>query len=335
MLLLRRFRQAHRECRSFRNPWVVGFETQIPNFHIRQLNRSFVSTGNVRSILNTTKNTMSTAIETPSSPQSVDEKVSPTNRLYYNDTYLFESKSVVVGVEELPSLDKKKPDEKVKAVVLEDTIFHPQGGGQPSDVGTIDSTDGKVSFNVTAVRANMETGVIYHYGEFLSESGILKSGDEVMLLVKSDERLKNARLHSAGHLIDQAMANIGYNLEPTKGYHFEDGPFVEYKGKLADPKEKETLPARLNEAIVKLIDDQIDTVMKMVNVEEAQAVLGGECDLSHLPQDKPVRLVSVAGMNCPCGGTHVKNSEELKNLSVHKVKAKGGKLKVYYKFVSE
>lgn len=39
-----------------------------------------------------------------------------------------------------------------------------------------------------------------------------------------------ARLHSAGHLLDIAVKKLGIAWKPGKGYHFSDGPYVEYSG---------------------------------------------------------------------------------------------------------
>lgn len=46
--------------------------------------------------------------------------------LYLNDTYLFQSSGIIMG---------HGSDEKGKYVLLNETIFYPQGGGQPSDQG--------------------------------------------------------------------------------------------------------------------------------------------------------------------------------------------------------
>ena len=47
-------------------------------------------------------------------------------------------------------------------------------------------------------------------------------------------------MHSAGHLIDLAMAKVGRgDLVPTKCYHFMDGAYVEYEGAVAsDDRQK-------------------------------------------------------------------------------------------------
>ena len=68
----------------------------------------------------------------------------PTRKLYLSDTYLFEATAIVVGSEAIPGQDD------LWSVTLDQTPFHPQGGGQPSDVGTISSAD--TVAKVTAVR---------------------------------------------------------------------------------------------------------------------------------------------------------------------------------------
>ena len=44
------------------------------------------------------------------------------------------------------------------AVVLDQTILYPQGGGQPFDTGFIEALDGPIKFRVTDVRA--KSGVV-------------------------------------------------------------------------------------------------------------------------------------------------------------------------------
>ena len=51
----------------------------------------------------------------------------------------------------------------------------------------------------------------------------------------------NSKIHSAGHLLDVAMRRAGSSdLNPGKGYHFQEGPYVEYVGVVAD-KDRENL----------------------------------------------------------------------------------------------
>lgn len=46
------------------------------------------------------------------------------------------------------------------------------------------------------------------------------------------------------------------------------------------------------------------------------------------------RIVTVAGLSCPCGGTHVRSTRELEGVRVTKVKAKKSTLRVSYTLVS-
>lgn len=57
----------------------------------------------------------------------------------------------------------------------------------------------------------------------------------VEMKVDGDKRLLYARLHSAGHLLDMAVARLGYQWHPSKGCHFPVGAYVEYVGAI-DPK---------------------------------------------------------------------------------------------------
>jgi Ser-tRNA(Ala) deacylase AlaX len=55
--------------------------------------------------------------------------VPPTGKLYLQDTYLLTCETSVLAT-------AAARDDAPAAVVLAQTVFHPQGGGQPSDVGT-------------------------------------------------------------------------------------------------------------------------------------------------------------------------------------------------------
>ena len=70
-----------------------------------------------------------------------------------------------------------------------------------------------------------------------------QAGQRASLSLDSAKRLKHAALHSAGHAIDAAMvAAVGPGVFlPLKGYHFEDSPYVEYRGVIPGGLEKDAL----------------------------------------------------------------------------------------------
>ena len=118
------------------------------------------------------------------------------------------------------------------------------------DYGTITSKDGAVEFKISDLKSPSEA--IIHIGAFTKGSSFAK-GDEVICKIDGDFRKQNARIHSAGHLLDVAMNRAGRtDLKPGKGYHFVEGPYVEYIGVVPD-KEREDLIAQLNKHCKDLI----------------------------------------------------------------------------------
>ncbi|ATM96111.1 metal-dependent hydrolase related to alanyl-tRNA synthetase [Yersinia frederiksenii] len=105
------------------------------------------------------------------------------------------------------------PDGEQFAVILSATIFHPQGGGQPSDTGYIG--DNRV------VRVVQQQQQLIHYLETPITLGCHDAH------VDSERRLLNTRMHSAGHLI----GNIGeiYGWLPVKAHHWPGEGRVSFK----------------------------------------------------------------------------------------------------------
>ena len=171
-------------------------------------------------------------------PTSCSEDLLPaTVALYQTDTYLLTSDAIVLAVEPLDGGEGW-------AVVLDQTVFHPQGGGQPADVGTLEGESG-APFAVSMVKKG-KTGVVRHEGASPTLPPFA-AGSRVRCAVNGQARLLNARVHSAGHLIDVAMTNSGMasRLRPTKGYHFTPGSYVEYEGDKLDVPERDALLAKL------------------------------------------------------------------------------------------
>ena len=283
----------------------------------------------------------------------------PTERLYLDDTHLYTTTSTVLAVESVPLFQNDKDKDAAGstedpprfAVVTAATVFHPQGGGQPSDVGRIMSDgDGGVAFVVDSVRSG-EGGVIRHYGTFASaadkgEDGNGSSsssssgtcppfqiGQAVTLEIDAASRRLHARLHSAGHALDVAVLQLGLGLRPTKGYHFQDAPYVEYLGKLpSEAGTAEEVATALTDQMKTLIEADIASeVQLMSKVDAAKLLVGGKEDVAHFAEEERVRLVSVGGNMCPCGGTHVNSTGDLGVVEVTKIKMKKNVTRISYR----
>ena len=90
-------------------------------------------------------------------------------------------------------------------MVLDRTIFHPQGGGQPNDEGFIKhvESDHKFKINTLAIKED----VIWHVGVFetTESQAVFEKNAQVECNVDEAKRRLFARVHSAGHLLDIAM----------------------------------------------------------------------------------------------------------------------------------
>lgn len=228
---------------------------------------------------------------------------------YLDDTYLFKSEAIFVEIKE---------NENGKAIILDETIFYPQGGGQPADNGKIIS--GNNIFAVSDVRLD-EAGTVWHFGEF--KNGEFTQGDKVILKIDKDRRILNAKLHSAGHLLDCAVSELGIkNLHPTKGFHFFDGPYIEYDGTIENP-------AGIIPALQKNVDDLIlqNLIVERKDLSSEEAQTKG----IYAPAGKSARVVNFAGFSiCGCGGTHVNSASEIGKITIRKIKSKKGKTKIAY-----
>eukprot|EP00967_Tisochrysis_lutea_P136746 scaffold244322_cov28-Tisochrysis_lutea.AAC.1 len=224
-----------------------------------------------------------------------------TRALWLEDTELFHAEARVLAVEPIKGAAGW-------AIALDQTCFHPQGGGQPADMGLIKPKGGGPPFSCSMVRLDRETGVVWHEGEGSLDMPFVV-GASVECEIDGARRLEAARLHSGGHLLDAAMQAAGCQLEPAKGYHFSAGPYVEYHGKLT-PEEREVLLPKLQAEVERLVRQAIPTNISI--------------------DSTGLRIVDVGGVACPCGGTHVRTTADIGALKVESIKAKGKFTRVSY-----
>lgn len=213
-------------------------------------------------------------------------------------------------------------NEDGKTVInLDQTIFYPQGGGQPYDTGTIFSRD--KNFHVEEVR--FVEGVVNHYGKFDREA--FNIGETVSCTLDIERRQLHTRLHSGGHLVDMGLVKLGIRWQPGKGYHYPNGPYVEYAGSLADMN-IEKLKTNLETACNQLIQQSIPTKVLFIPKNEMSSV----CEFvpEYIPTNKPARVVMYGDFGIPCGGTHVSNLKDIGKITIRKIKQNGESIRVSY-----
>lgn len=202
-----------------------------------------------------------------------------------------------------------RKEEGKTIIILDQTVFYPQGGGQPCDLGSIKNEDGV--FLVEHVQ--YVDGVVEHVGEI--EQGELSKGQKVNCRVDSKRRNINTRLHSAGHLVDLALKKLNIDWEPGKGFHFPSGPYVEYTGLLNSDKKEEVMK-NIEDMCNQLIGENFVTT---VSVDE-----DGE------KNGKPLRTVYYGDFGIHCGGTHVSQLSEIEKIIIRKIKSKKEVIRISY-----
>ena len=212
-------------------------------------------------------------------------------------------------------------------VVLDQTIFYPQGGGQPCDWGTIQNN--QTIFNVNDVR--LIDGIVKHFGIF--SSAAFEIGQEVCCVLDKERRKLHSRLHSAGHVLDKALYELGLNWLPGKSYHFPNGPYVEYSGSLHNvdiDKLKNDIENLCNLWIA-------DGMVVTSHAIDKKTVLANEqlirrcAFLVNLPENKPIYVIGYGdNFSSPCSGTHVTNVSEVGQIVIRKIKECDGIIRISY-----
>jgi len=232
---------------------------------------------------------------------------------YLEDPELYELDAQITRVE---------PDESGNPAVvfLDRTIFYPQGGGQPTDRGEITTPSGRAL--VTAV--SFQEGDVHH-GVTATE-GELRVGEVARLSVDGELRLMHAKLHTGGHLIMTAVDRL-LKLPAMKGYHFPNGPYVEFDG-IVPAEERDAFVGALQVELDRLVAEDSDVTWRFETVENLRAA--GVHMPAETPEGKPTRVVVTSGFVSPCGGTHVKRLGSLAGLKAKGVKVKSGRTRVSY-----
>jgi Ser-tRNA(Ala) deacylase AlaX len=139
--------------------------------------------------------------------------------------------------------------------------------------------------------------------------------DPVTIEIDADHRTLCAKIHSKGHLIDMAVAALGHGdeFEPTRGYHFPDSPYVEYKITGAWGAEDRN----------KLMVD--------IHAKSNEIIQQGGHDTTH-HFENGIRTIKLSEIDagCPCLGTHVNHLAEVESITIRKIIKKGKTLRVAY-----
>jgi Ser-tRNA(Ala) deacylase AlaX len=219
-----------------------------------------------------------------------------TKQTYYFDAYSQKLSAHVLLVE---------ANGAKTMIEVSDTVFYPEGGGQPSDQGRIIGPNGELK--VEFVR--FKDGRILHQGTL---RGHLQPGETVQLELKWSLRHRNMRVHAAGHLVHDFLTSIIPDLTPIKGNHSANA-FLQYAGEI-DPTLKPELERKINEVLA--------TNLPIQTRESTYDELAAKCKFlpATLPKNKPLRIIQIGNYPpMPDGGVHVKSTAEIGSIVIQDI----------------
>lgn len=211
-----------------------------------------------------------------------------TKQIYYQDSY-----KNILGAKVLSIEDKNN----LSNIILDQTIFYPEGGGQPNDTGVIEGKEG----NAKVEYVRLIDGEIIHQTKL---AGKIKINDIVQMSLLWNDRYKNMRVHSAGHLLHDVLMTMIPNLIPLRGGHGKK-PFLEYKG---------SVKVNQKEAIEQETNKVLQQDLPIVTREATYTEIKEECRFipQNLPTNKTLRMIKIGNFpGMPDGGVHVKSTKEI------------------------
>ena len=200
-----------------------------------------------------------------------------------------------------PIQNAKSGDEL--AVILTNTAFHAEGGGQLGDIGRLVSDKG--IFNVTDTK-KLPDGYTIQLGTL--EQGTLAVGDEVEFEVNLKRRGDIARNHTATHLLHAALKQVlGSHVNQAGSYVGPDRLRFDFSH--FSPLTEEEL-AQVEDIVNEKILDAVDVEISQQDLEKAKEM--GAMALFGEKYGKIVRVVNVPGYSMElCGGVHVSNTSHI------------------------
>ncbi|MGR5096624.1 alanine--tRNA ligase [Vibrio maritimus] len=197
-------------------------------------------------------------------------------------------------------------------VVLEETPFYAESGGQCGDAGVLKTSAGLFKVEDTQKLGN----AIAHHGELVE--GVLAKGDEVAAIVDAERRAAISLNHSATHLLHAALRQV-------LGEHVtQKGSLVKPDNLRFDFSHLEAMTKAEIKQVERLVNAQIRTnhviETNIMDIESAKAK--GAMALFGEKYDDEVRVLSMGEFSTElCGGIHASNTGDI---GLFKITSEGG-----------
>lgn len=233
--------------------------------------------------------------------EQIKNEVKSTSFVGYEKT---ETTSVIQGLVDSSNqrLEKLTATTTDSIVVLNESPFYAESGGQVGDKGTIESAGGK--FDVYDTKKDGD--VIKHLGQLVS--GELKDGDEVTASVDTSRRNAIRRAHSATHILHYSLQkHLGNDAHQQGSKVWDDAFRFDYSHHQGvDDATLQLIEETANDRV----QSSASIEAKLVSLEDARSA--GAMMLFGEKYPDPCRMVSMGDFSKElCGGTHASNTSEI------------------------
>ncbi len=220
----------------------------------------------------------------------------PTRKLYYEQSSDIEFEAVVLDFFD-------------GYVVMDQTLFYPDGGGQPADTGTLVSSDSMVR-----VDGVIKIGeVILHH----ITGGILRRGERVKGMVDEERRWSLMRHHTATHILLHAAKDVlGAHIHQAGAQKGSESSRIDIRHfKHITPDELRNIETKAN----RMIMESLPVEISVEDRTKAEQKYGFSLYQGGVPPGRDIRVVKVAGDIEACAGTHCQNTGEVGVIKIIRV----------------
>jgi alanyl-tRNA synthetase len=220
-----------------------------------------------------------------------------TEKLFYEDQGRTEFEAVVLDV-----IDR---GEDGYDVALDQTMFYPEGGGQPADVGTLSTDDATVEVeDVQEV-----DGVVLHRTD-----GDPGKGEFVRGQIDGTRRRRLMRNHTATHIVGHAARQVlGDHVRQAGAQKGLDRSRLDVTHYERISREDVKAIERVANGIVR---EDVPVKQEWLDRNDAQARHGFDLFQGGIPPGTQVRVLTVGEDVQACAGTHVARTGEIGTIKI-------------------
>ncbi len=219
-----------------------------------------------------------------------------TEKLYYDDQQRTQFEAVVLDV-----FDREDGYD----VVLDQTMFYPEGGGQPADTGTLSTDD--VTVEVTDVQ--IEDGVILHRTDKSPGKGEFVNGQ-----VNGTRRQQLMRHHTATHIVIHAARQVlGDHVRQAGAQKGVDSSRIDLRH--YERIDREAVK-RIEHLANEIVMENTVVSQEWPDRHDAEAEHGFDLYQGGIPPGEQIRLIYVDDDVQACGGTHVARTGDIGSIKI-------------------